>query len=34
MNKGEIQSLEQLQAFMDGNEVVDFKGRSRKEVYE
>ena len=34
MNKGEHQSLEQIQAFMEGNEGVDFKGRSRKEVYE
>jgi len=34
MNKSEHQSLEQIQAFMEGNEGVDFKGRSRKEVYE
>ena len=34
MNHGEQQSLEQIQAFMEGNEGVDFKGRSRKEVYE
>lgn len=34
MNNGEHQSLEQIQAFMEGNEGVDFRGRSRKEVYE
>jgi hypothetical protein len=34
MDKGEHQSLEQVQAFMAGNEGVDFKGRSRKEIYD
>jgi transposase InsO family protein len=34
MNQGEHQSLEQIQAFMEGNEGVDFKGSSRKEIYE
>ena len=34
MDKGEHQSLEQIQAFMEGNEGADFKGRSRKEIYE
>jgi hypothetical protein len=33
-DKGEHQSLEQIQAFMEGNEGVDFKCRSRKEIYE
>ena len=34
MDNGEHQSLEQIQAFMEDNEGVDFRGRSRKEVYE
>jgi transposase InsO family protein len=34
MDKGEHQSLEQIQAFMEGNEGVDFKCRSQKEIYE
>jgi transposase InsO family protein len=33
MNKGEHESLEQIQAFMEGNEGVDFKGSSQKEIY-
>ena len=34
MNNGEHQSLAQIQAFMEGNEGVEFKAPARKEVYE
>ncbi len=34
MIKGEQQSLEQIQAFMEGSEGVTFKGRSQREIYE
>jgi hypothetical protein len=33
MNNGEHQSLEQIQAFMEGNEGVTFKAGNRKEMY-
>jgi transposase InsO family protein len=34
MNNGEGQSLEQMQAFLEGNEDVVFKAANRKEAYE
>jgi transposase InsO family protein len=34
MNNGEHQSLEQMQAFLEGNEDVVFKASNRKEAYE
>jgi transposase InsO family protein len=34
MNNGEQQSLEQMQAFLEGNEDIVFKASNRKEAYE
>jgi len=34
MNNGEHLSLEQIQAFLEGNEEVGFKAQNRKELYE